>query len=98
MIFQNCREWIGEDIDCYVKHLLDTFTVEKKTVRDTVEYFVLPEIIVRYMSKTLGISYSKALERVYKNVSVITIVSIRNIVTKCFCGYTVSSTKCFDQI
>ena len=120
IIFQNCRQWIGEDIDCYVEHLLDTFTVEKKrnpnyvfdfrgktyiqfklslrTVRDTVEYFVLPEMVVRYMSKTLGISYSKALERVYKNVSVITIVSIRNIVTKCFCGYTVSSTKCFDQI
>ena len=85
-IFQNCRQWIGEDIDCYVEHLLDIFTVEKKrnpddvfdfggktyiqfklslgTVKNTVEYFVLPEMVVRYMSKTLGISYSKALERV----------------------------------
>ena len=90
IIFQNCRQWIGEDVDCYVEHLLDIFTVEKKrnpddvfdfggktyiqfklslgTIRDTVEYFVLPEMVVRYMSKTLGISYSKALERVYKNV------------------------------
>ena len=90
IIFQNRRQWIGEDVDCYVEHLLDIFTVEKKrnpddvfdfggktyiqfklslgTIRDTVEYFVLPEMVVRYMSKTLGISYSKSLERVYKNV------------------------------
>ena len=90
IIFQICRQWIGEDIDCYVEHLLDIFTVEKKrnpddvfdfggktyiqfklslgTIRDTVEYFILPEMVVRYMSKTLGISYSKALERVYKNI------------------------------
>ena len=38
------------------------------TVRNTVEYFVLPEMLVRYMSKTLGISYSNALEKVYKKV------------------------------
>ena len=25
IIFQNCRQWIGEDIDCYVEHLLDIF-------------------------------------------------------------------------
>ena len=89
IIFKNCRQWIGEDIGSYVKHLLDIFTVEKKrnpdvfdfggktyiqfklslgTVRNTVEYFVLPEIIIRYMSKTLGISYSKASEKVYKKV------------------------------
>ena len=83
-------EDIGEDIDSYVEHLLDIFTVEKKrdpdyvfdfgrktyiqfklslgTVRNTVEYSVLPEMIVRYMSKTLDISYSKALEKVYKKV------------------------------
>ena len=83
IIFKNCRQWIGEDIDSYVKHLLDIFTVDVfdfggktyiqfklslGTVRNTVEYFVLPEIIIRYMSKTLGISYSKALEKVYKKV------------------------------
>ena len=88
IIFQNCRQWIGEDIDCYVEHLLDIFTVEKKknpdnvfdfggkryiqfelslrTVRNIVDCFILPEMVVRYMSKTLGISYSKALERVKK--------------------------------
>ena len=38
------------------------------TVRNTVEYFVLPEMLVGYMSKTLGISYSNALEKVYKKV------------------------------
>ena len=78
IIFQNCRQWIVEDVDCYVEHLLDIFTVEKKrnpddvfdfggktyiqfklslgTIRDTAEYFVVPEMVVRYMSKTLGIS------------------------------------------
>ena len=78
IIFQNRRQWIGEDVDCYVKHLLDIFIVEKKrnpddvfdfggktyiqfklslgTIRDTAEYFVVPEMVVRYMSKTLGIS------------------------------------------
>ena len=30
IIFQNCRQWIGEDIDCYVEHLLDIFTVKNK--------------------------------------------------------------------
>ena len=44
------------------------FKLSLGTVRNTVEYFVLPEIIIRYMSKTLGISYSKALEKVYKKV------------------------------
>ena len=90
IIFQNRRQWIGEDVDCYVEHLLDIFTVEKKrnpddvfdfggktyiqfklslgTIRETAEYFVLPEMVVSYVSKTLGMSYSKALERVYKNV------------------------------
>ena len=38
----------------------------------------------RYMSKTLGISYSKALEKVYKKLYEIRIVSICNIVTKCY--------------
>ena len=90
IIFKNCRQWRGEDIDSNVEDLLDIFTVEKKrnpddvfdfggktyiqfklslgTVRNTVEYFVLPEMLVRYMSKTLGISYSNALEKVYKKV------------------------------
>ena len=44
------------------------FKLSLGTVRNTVEYFVLPEIIIRYMSKTLSISYSKALEKVYKKV------------------------------
>ena len=42
------------------------FKLSLGTVRNTVEYFVLPEMLVRYMSKTLGISYSNALEKVYK--------------------------------
>ena len=67
IIFKNCRQWIGEDIDSQAEHLLDIFTVEKKrnpddvfdfggktyiqfklslgTVRNTVEYFVLPEML-----------------------------------------------------
>ena len=36
------------------------------TVRDFLEYFVLPEMVIRYMSKMLGISYLKTLERAYK--------------------------------
>ena len=36
IIFQNCRQWVGEDIDCYVQHLLDIFTVEKKRNPDDV--------------------------------------------------------------
>ena len=44
------------------------FKLSLGTVRNTVEYFVLPEMLVRYMSKTLGISYSNALEKVYKKV------------------------------
>ena len=44
------------------------FKLSLGTVRDTVEYFVLPEMVVRYMSKTLCVSYLKALEKVYKNV------------------------------
>ena len=74
IIFQNCRQWIGEDIDCQLEHLLDIFNVEKKrnpdnvfdvtgktyiqfqlglgTIRNIAEYFVLPEMVVRYMSKS----------------------------------------------
>ena len=44
------------------------FKLSLGAVRNTVEYFVLPEMLVRYMSKTLGISYSNALEKVYKKV------------------------------
>ena len=44
------------------------FKLSLGTVRNTVEYFVFPEMLVRYMSKTLGISYSNALEKVYKKV------------------------------
>ena len=44
------------------------FKLSLGTVRNTVEYFVLPEMLVRYMGKTLGISYSNALEKVYKKV------------------------------
>ena len=44
------------------------FKLSLGTVRDIVEYFVLPEMVVRYMSKTLCVSYLKALEKVYKNV------------------------------
>ena len=79
--FQNCRQWIGEDIDSYVEHLLDIFTVEKQRNPDDVFDFggktyiqfklslgAVREMVVRYMSKTLGISYSKALERVCKKV------------------------------
>ena len=36
IIFQNCPRWRGEDIDCYVEHLLDIFTVEKKRNTDDV--------------------------------------------------------------
>ena len=32
------------------------------TVRDFVEYFVLFEVVVRHMNKTLGMSYLKTLE------------------------------------
>ena len=44
------------------------FKLSLGTVRNIVDYFVLQEMVVRYMGKTLGISYSKALERVYKKV------------------------------
>ena len=44
------------------------FKLSLGTVRSTVKYFVLPEMVVRYMNKTFNISYLKALERVYKKV------------------------------
>ena len=53
--------------DCGGKRYIQ-FKLSLGAVRNTVEYFVLPEMVVRYISKTLGISYSKALENVYEKV------------------------------
>ena len=86
-IFKSCRQWLGDDVNFYVLHLLELFTYEKvqkhddifdfggktyipfkislATVASTVEYFVFPELVVRYISKILGINYKEALEKVY---------------------------------
>ena len=89
-IFKNCRQWIGEDVNFYVLHLLELFTYEKVrkhddifdfgrktyipfkislgTVASAVEYFIFPEIFVRFDSKVLRINYKKALEKVYGDI------------------------------
>ena len=41
IIFKNCRQGIGEDIDSCVEHLLDIFTVEKK---ETQMMFLILEV------------------------------------------------------
>ena len=84
IIFQNCRQWIyvehlrdiftvekkrnPDDVFDFEGKTYIQFKLSSGTARNTVEYFVLPEMVVRYMSKTLGTSYSKVLERVYKKV------------------------------
>ena len=80
IIFQNCyvedllniftvkKKRNPDDVFDFGGNIYIQFTSSLGTVRDTVEYFVLPEMAVRYMSKTLSISYLKTLERVYKNV------------------------------
>ena len=89
-IFKNCRQWIRDDVNFYVLHLLELFTYEKVrkhddifdfggttyiplkislgTVGSTVEYFVFPELVVRYISKILRINYEEALEKVYGDI------------------------------
>ena len=42
--------------------------ISLETVASTVEYFVFPELVVRYISKILRINYKEALEKVYGDI------------------------------
>ena len=44
------------------------FKISLGTVASTVEYFVFPELAVRYISKILRINYKEALEKVYGDI------------------------------
>ena len=44
------------------------FKISLGTVASTVEYFVFPELVVRYISKILRINYKEALEKVYGDI------------------------------
>ena len=44
------------------------FKIRLGTVALTVEYFVFPELVVRYISKILRINYKEALEKVYGDI------------------------------
>ena len=35
-IFKNCRQWIGDDVNFYVLHLLELFTYEKVRKHDDI--------------------------------------------------------------
>ena len=44
------------------------FKISLETSASTLVYFVFPELIVRYISKILRISYIEALEKVYGDI------------------------------
>ena len=44
------------------------FKISLGNCASTVEYFVFPELVVRYISKILGINYKETLKKVYGDI------------------------------